>query len=131
MNIDTIAIYIEYFSFHATTRTHSYKKNCDPVFALFSEIDCTMNNNAYFQKYMKKGFLILFLTSKFLTGVVSKRGGGIATACIGRLNLLYNYMCLLQKRSIFLASQDALEVMGVTESWLADLTDVTLASDDT
>ena len=36
---------------------------------------------------------------------------------------------------VFLASQDALEVMGVTEWvtdwWLADLTDVTLVSDDT
>ena len=35
----------------------------------------------------------------------------------------------------FLASQDALEVMlvtdSLTESWLADLTDVTLVSDDT
>ena len=36
---------------------------------------------------------------------------------------------------LYLASQDALEVMWVTDSvshwWLADLTDVTLASDDT
>ena len=35
----------------------------------------------------------------------------------------------------FSASQDALEVMGVThslsESWIADLTDVTLVSEDT
>ena len=32
----------------------------------------------------------------------------------------------------FLASQDALELMSsLTESWLADLTDVTLVSDDT
>ena len=41
----------------------------------------------------------------------------------------------LKVRFSFLASQDALEVMGVSdwlsESWLADLTDVTLASDDT
>ena len=38
-------------------------------------------------------------------------------------------------KNAFLASQDALEVMGVTESLshrtLADLNDVTLASDDT
>ena len=41
--------------------------------------------------------------------------------------------------TLFLASQDALEVMRVThwvteslsESWLADLTDVTLVSEDT
>ena len=44
---------------------------------------------------------------------------------------------MLKKSQIipYLASQDALEVMGVSESlshsWLADLTDVTLASDDT
>ena len=46
---------------------------------------------------------------------------------------------MLQYRTYFLATQDALEVMGVTESlteslsesWLADLTDVTLVSDDT
>ena len=41
----------------------------------------------------------------------------------------------LTKRYLFLASQDALEVMGVSESLsessLADLTDVTLVSDDT
>ena len=33
---------------------------------------------------------------------------------------------------LFLASQDALEVMfSLTDWWLADLTDVTLVSDDT
>ena len=32
---------------------------------------------------------------------------------------------------VFLASQDAPEVVGVTDSALADLTDVTLVSDDT
>ena len=42
-----------------------------------------------------------------------------------RIKLLSNYL--------FLASQDALEVMGVTESLSVstDLTDVTLVSDDT
>ena len=35
------------------------------------------------------------------------------------------------KTDEFLASQDALQVMGVTHWLLADLTDVTLVSDDT
>ena len=55
-------------------------------------------------------------------------------SCSGK-DFLSNLWLHHQFVCVFLASQDALEVMGVSESvshWtLADLTDVTLVSDDT
>ena len=44
---------------------------------------------------------------------------------------LSKYLALQVAEKIYLASQDALEVMCVTEWTFSDLTDVTLVSDDT
>ena len=78
------------------------------------------------------------MTTKDHCGIVgTSKIFNVATPHLSCLRSLArkNFITHLPRRLVVLASQDALEVMGVsewlTDSWLADLTDLTLVSEDT